>query len=185
MDYTPTWIELFPNGERRIPKDEHLGFNKKSEGFHMGGCYLFAFDESREIESRTPNHLDEKVRYIGTAGSSEQRGIISRTQDFTTTILKGRQLKNPYANGMQFRIQEGVEKREYLYASYIPMGFGPEVKIQAHNKETQLLEEYEEHYGKLPSWNCKLSMVGLMLDMYGQLSESQKQVFCEKVQIRC
>ena len=184
-NYQPKWIKLFPNGERVIPSSEVVGFDKKEDGYSMGGCYLYAFDKTDEVESRTPNHLDENVVYIGTAGSSKFRGIVSRTQDFTTTILRGNELKNPYANGIQFRIQEGVETREHLYVSYIPMGFGPEVKLKAHEKESQLLNEYKDRYGSLPKFNTDLCTVGMMCDMYMQLTEQQRETFLRNIKISC
>jgi hypothetical protein len=184
-NYQPKWIPLFPNGERNIPSSEMVGFEKKKDGYSMGGCYLYAFDKTGDVVNRTPNHLDQSIVYIGTAGSSKHRGIVSRTQDFTTTIIRGNELKNPYANGIHFRIQEGVENRKFLYASYIPMGYGPDVKLKAHERESQLLSDYKNEYGSLPAFNTDLCTVGMMCDMYAQLSEEQRQTFLRNIENSC
>lgn len=151
MNYKSKWIPLFPNDERVKLNDDCVGFIKKDEnGFHMGGCYLYAYDPSGEILKRSPNHLDEGVIYIGTAGSSTSRGVCSRTADFLGTILKGHIQKNPYENGLYFRALFGEENKKHLYVAYFPMGYGQDVKLKAHKKETEMIEDYKEVYGKLP-----------------------------------
>ena len=141
------WIPL----KDGLPNDEHAGFTKvNGDKFHMGGCYLYAYDPTDEILVETPDHLDERVIYIGTAGSSTSRGIRSRTADFFGTIKKGYQQKNPYANGLLFRGKYNADI-EHLYVAYFPMGYGEQVKLLAHRKEGEMLREYRDEYKQLPS----------------------------------
>lgn len=145
------WIPVFPDGNRAKLTDEIVGFQRtREDGYKMGGCYLYAYDPTGEIVNEEPNHLDERVVYIGTAGSSTSRGICSRTNDFTGTVVAGYKQKNPYANGILFRGKYGEKNCKHLYVAYMPMGYGDEVKLAAHNMETVLLREYKEAYGSLP-----------------------------------
>jgi len=160
MSVLNTWgeyIPLFPNDERATFGSEYVGFCKKNnEGYNMGGCYMYAYDPTGKIVDCDPNHLDERIIYIGTAGSSEHRGICSRTLDFTGTIMRGFKQKNPYENGIYFRALFGEENKRHLYVTYFPMGYGKKIKIPAHNKEKELLDEYKECYGSLPKIDGRL-----------------------------
>ena len=148
---TPKWLSIFPNDTRADFDNEYVGFQKKDkDGFHMGGCYLYAYDPTGEIVNETPNHLDERVIYIGTAGSSTSRGICSRTLDFSGTVIRGLNQKNPYENGMYFRAIYGEQNKRHLYVAYFAMGYGPDVKLKAHGKESQFISEYRKLYGDLP-----------------------------------
>ena len=145
------WIKLFPNDEAKHPTDEDCGFSKKdSDGYHMGGCYMYAYDPSGSIVDEDPDFLDDRVVYIGTAGSSKSRGIRSRTADFMGTIVKGYVQKNPYANGILFRGKFGEENKKHLYVAYLPQGYGPDIKELAHRREGEMLREYRDTYGSLP-----------------------------------
>ena len=145
------WIELFPNDKMKHPTDEDCGFSKKDpDGYHMGGCYMYAYDPSGSILIEDPDFLDDRVVYIGTAGSSKSRGIRSRTADFMGTIKKGYVQKNPYANGILFRGRYGEENKKHLYVSYLPQGYGPGIKDLAHRRESEMLREYRDTYGSLP-----------------------------------
>jgi hypothetical protein len=145
------WVPIFPNDTRAKFDDKYVGFAKKdSNGFNMGGCYLYAYDETGEIMNDTPDHLDPRVKYIGTGGSSKARGICSRTLDFSGTIMRGLSQKNPYENGMYFRAMFGEEYKRHLYVAYFPMGYGDAVKLLAHAKESEMLKEYKSVYGSLP-----------------------------------
>lgn len=145
------WIPIFPNDTRAKFDDDYVGFSKKDEfGFNMGGCYLYGYDETGEIVNDEPDHLDSRVKYIGTGGSSKARGICSRTLDFSGTIMRGLSQKNPYENGMYFRALYGEEHKKHLYVAYFPMGYGESVKLIAHAKESQMLNEYKGVYGSLP-----------------------------------
>jgi len=144
---TTGWVSL----KDGLPTDESAGFDKKNkDGYHMGGCYMYAYDPSGEIVNEQPDHLDSRVIYIGTAGSSTSRGIRSRTADFWGTVRQGYTQKNPYANGILFRGHFGEDLREHLYVAYIPMGYGSHIKLAAHGLETELLYEYKCKYGSLP-----------------------------------
>jgi hypothetical protein len=145
------WLSIFPNDQRAKFDNDYVGFAKKDDrGFNMGGCYLYAYDPTGEIVNETPDHLDERVIYIGTAGSSTARGICSRTLDFSGTVIRGLSQKNPYENGMYFRAIYGEENKRHLYVAYFPMGYGPEIKLKAHGKESELISEYKSVYGSLP-----------------------------------
>jgi len=145
------WLSIFPNDQRAKFDNDYVGFAKKDDrGFNMGGCYLYAYDPTGEILNETPDHLDERVIYIGTAGSSTARGICSRTLDFSGTVIRGLSQKNPYENGMYFRAIYGEENKRHLYVAYFPMGYGPEIKLKAHGKESELISEYKSVYGSLP-----------------------------------
>jgi len=145
------WKPIFPNGKRANFDSEYIGFEKKNKnGFNQGGCYLYAYDPSGNIVNERVDHLDERVIYIGTAGSSVARGVCSRTMDFSGTILRGHKQKNPYENGRYFCALYGKENKEHLYVAYYPMGFGQDVKLSAHGMESLLLSEYKEQYEKLP-----------------------------------
>ena len=145
------WLKIFPNDERAKFDDDYVGFSKKNEdGYNMGGCYLYAYDPTGDIENVEPDHLDERVIYIGTSGSTVCRGICSRTLDFSGTVIRGLKQKNPYENGMYFRALIGEENRRHLYVAYFPMGYGDEIKLKAHRKESELLKAYKETYGSLP-----------------------------------
>lgn len=151
MNSWTKWLPIFPNDQRAKFDDEYVGFDKKNAmGYHMGGCYLYAYDPTGEILNNEPDFLDERIIYIGTAGSSTARGICSRTLDFSGTIIRGLQQKNPYENGMYFRSIYGEENKRHLYVAYFTMGYGESVKMKAHSKESQLLREYKELYGCLP-----------------------------------
>jgi hypothetical protein len=143
------WSPIFnPDGLRPKVTDEYLGFVKRNEnGLYMGGCYMYAYDTSGSIVSETPTHLDSRVIYIGTAGSTEHRGIHSRTADFAGTITNGHNQLKPYHNGMIFRDKFGVENRTNLYVAYMPMGYG--IKQEAHDMEIALINEYRDHFGQL------------------------------------
>ena len=145
------WLSIFPNDQRAKFDNDYVGFaNTDDRGFNMGGCYLYAYDPTGEIVNETPDHLDERVIYIGTAGSSTARGICSRTLDFSGTVIRGLSQKNPYENGMYFRAIYGEENKRHLYVAYFPMGYGPDVKLKAHGKESEMISEYKSVYGSLP-----------------------------------
>jgi hypothetical protein len=145
------WLSIFPNDQRAKFDNDYVGFAKKDDrGFNMGGCYLYAYDPTGQIVNDTPDHLDERVIYIGTAGSSPARGICSRTLDFSGTVIRGLSQKNPYENGMYFRAIYGEENKRHLYVAYFSMGYGPEIKLKAHGKESEMISEYKSVYGSLP-----------------------------------
>lgn len=182
-NYTSTWIKLFENGERRKLTDDIVGFNKKNdEKYHMGGCYLYAYDPTHEIAGDIANHLDPKVVYIGTAGSSTFRGICSRTGDFTGTIMKGAQQKNPYDNATLFRILYGEENRDGLYVAYLPMGYGKHIKIPAHRLEKQLQDQYIQMYGSLPPCDGPIDTSDRIVELYKQLNSTQQKIILEKLE---
>lgn len=159
------WVPLFPNDVRADFNSNYVGFKKRNvDGYNMGGCYMYAYDPTGEIVDSDPNHLDERVIYIGTAGSSKHRGICSRTLDFTGTIIRGFKQKNPYENGIYFRALFGEENKRNLYAAYFPMGYGEEIKIPSHNKEKELLDEYKECYGSLPKVDGHFSQATIALE---------------------
>lgn len=157
MNEFTKWLPIFPEDERAKFDDEYVGFKKKNEeGYHMGGCYLYAYDPTGEIANRKPHHLDVAVKYIGVAGSSTHRGICSRTLDFSGTVIRGLSQKNPYENGMYFRAKYGEVNKKHLYVAYLPMGYGEAIKIPAHNQETKMIKEYKETYGCMPSLDGRL-----------------------------
>jgi hypothetical protein len=183
MNYESKWLRLFPNDERVKLTDQYVGFPKKDEnGFHMGGCYLYAYDPTGELLKRSPNHLDESIIYIGTAGSSTSRGICSRTADFLGTILKGHIQKNPYENGLYFRALFGEANKKHLFVAYMPMGYGSEIKLKAHKKETEMIEEYKEVYGKLPSVDGHLGSDIMINEHLKMLNRDQLKKHLENVQ---
>ena len=177
------WIKIFPNDEANHPTDEDCGFSKKnSDGYHMGGCYLYAYDPSDSIAGEAPDFLDDRVIYIGTAGSSKSRGIRSRTADFMGTVVKGYEQKNPYANGILFRGKYGEENKKHLYVAYIPQGYGSDIKLQAHQKENEMLREYREFYGSLPPCDGAISNEIIFDEMIKVSTEDQRQRWIEKLQ---
>lgn len=150
MSWT-NWLPIFPNDKRATFNSEYVGFEKKDdEGYNQGGCYLYAYDPTGAIMEERPDHLDSRVIYIGTAGSSVARGMCNRTMDFSGTVMRGLAQKNPYENGMYFRALFGEENKRHLFVAYYPMGFGESVKLAAHGMESLLLSEYKEQYGELP-----------------------------------
>lgn len=152
------WIPIFPNGRKAILTDSYVGFTKKNaKGYHMGGCYLYAYDPSGNIQKEAPNHLDERVQYIGAAGSSTYRGVRNRTTDFSGAIVKGMEHKKPYPNGLMFRFLYGEEQKQHLYVSYFPIGYGNHIKRLAHSYEQVFQNERKEKYGELPPLHGDLS----------------------------
>jgi len=150
MSWT-NWLPIFPNDKRAKFDSDYVGFDKKDEyGYNQGGCYLYAYDPTGAIVNESVDHLDERVIYIGTAGSSVARGMCNRTMDFSGTVMRGLAQKNPYENGMYFRALFGEENKRHLYVAYYPMGFGDAVKLSAHGMESLLLSEYKDQYGRLP-----------------------------------
>ena len=145
------WIPIFDEtGIRPKVTDEYLGFKKKDDrGYKMGGCYMYAYDPTGEIANETPDHLDPRVIYIGTAGSTTHRGIHSRTADFAGSIVNGHNQKRPYHNGMIFRDKFGVENRKHVYVAYYPMGY--DLKQETHDAEVELLTERKNAFGELPA----------------------------------
>ena len=145
------WIPIFEeSGIRPKVTDEYLGFKKVNElGYNMGGCYMYAYDETGNIANEIPDHLDPRVVYIGTAGSTTHRGIHSRTADFAGSIVNGHNQKRPYHNGMIFRDKFGIENRKHLYVAYYPMGY--DLKQETHDAEVELLTERKEVFGELPA----------------------------------
>ncbi|MDC6463750.1 hypothetical protein PQZ07_00460 [bacterium] len=176
------WKPIFPNGERAKFDSEYIGFEKKNKnGFNQGGCYLYAYDPSGNIVNERVDHLDERVIYIGTAGSSVARGVCSRTMDFSGTIIRGLEQKNPYENGMYFRALYGEENREHLYVAYYPMGFGQDVKLSAHGMESLLLSEYKEQYGELPSVDGYQGPEVMVYEYLKVMTDEQKKALAETI----
>lgn len=138
--------------------DRWAGFDKRDywSGYHMGGCYMYAYDPDGKIRNRDP--IIEDASYIGVAGSSTHRGICSRTLDFTGTVMRGLAQKNPYENGMYFRALYGKEQAHNLLVAYFPMGYGTDVKLPAHGKEKQLLDAFMDKFGRLPEFDGRLSL---------------------------
>jgi len=178
------WVRVFDDEGNKIKyTDEYVGFEQKnSEGYWQGGCYLYAYDPSHTIAESSPNHLDERVLYIGVAGSSTARGLVSRTRDSAGTVLVGYKQKNPYANGILFRGKYGEENRKHIYAAYMPMGFGEEVKIPAHNQETALIKEYCENYGRLPPCDGDICHVLNVSEIVKVMTPKQKENVLKKIQ---
>lgn len=170
-NYQPTWIKLWNNGERKKLTNKVIGFNKvdPTTRYYMGGCYLYAYSP-KDIEGTAADHLDPSVIYIGTAGSSTHRGICSRTADFTGTVIRGIQQKNPYDNGTLFRIKYGEENKDNLYVAYMPLGYGSSIKEPAHRLEKQLQFEYIAKYGSLPSCDGPICTKDRIVELFRQLS---------------
>lgn len=182
-DYQPKWIRLWDESGVCKLSDEVVGFNKKNqEKYHMGGCYLYAYDPEHKIAGEEVDYLDERVVYIGTAGSSKYRGIRSRTADFMGTITRAAQLKSPYTNGTLFRIKYGEENKENLYVAYYPMGYGEEIKIPAHGLETRLHKEYVAKYGGLPTCDGPICTQDRIMEMFKQLSKSEQKNILKKLE---
>jgi len=55
-----------------------------------------------------------------------------------------------FMHEMYFRAIYGEENKRHLYVAYFPMGYGPEIKLKAHGKESELISEYKSVYGSLP-----------------------------------
>ena len=151
------WLPMFPKDKRAKFDSDYVGFQKKNdEGYHMGGCYIYAYDPTGSISENNNSkygikpYLKDEVIYIGTAGSSLFRGICSRTMDFSGTVIRGLAQKNPYENGMYFRALFEEKNKRHIYVSYYPMGFGEDIKIKAHKRESILISEYKDMYGSLP-----------------------------------
>ena len=181
------WVKLFNSEGERIPYDnDYVGFEiKNPEGYFQGGCYLYGYDPTGSLLYETPHHLDERVPYIGVAGSSKHRGLVSRTADFCGTIVRGFNQKNPYANGVLFRSKYGEENRQHLYAAYLPMGFGEQIKIPAHNQEGRLLCDYKEAYGELPPCDGAIPHESNILEIVKVMSMDQRKNILEKIQKYC
>lgn len=183
------WIPIFPNDERAKFDDEYVGFKKKNaEGYHMGGCYMYAYDPTDEIVNRKPDHLDIACKYIGTSGSSTHRGICSRTLDFSGTVMRGLEQKNPYENGMYFRALFGEENKRHLYVAYMPMGYGEKIKLLAHKQEGLLLRDYKETYGSLPQFDGRLGPEIIIKEYAKALTVEQltKHIaYCESMLVKC
>ena len=159
------WTNWKPmvNPDGKLPKrDENfLGFTPKDEdGYHMGGIYLYAFDETGDIVNDDVDILDDRIIYNGAAGSTKHRGIIHRSQDFMGSVLQGQKQKRPYHNGMIFREKFGIENHVYLYSAYFPMGFGLDKQIY-HDEEMRVQATIMKHKGELPPCHGSYDSVNL------------------------
>lgn len=181
--YKPKWIKLWDGDHRKKLNSEVVGFPKRNEdGYHMGGCYLYGYDPTHLISDQLAHHLDPRVVYIGTAGSSTFRGICSRTQDFTGTVIRGIKQKNPYDNGTLFRIKFGEKNRDNLYVAYYPMGYGEGIKIPAHGMEKNMIDEYRMKYGSLPCCDGPIDTKDRIVEQYKQLSNSDQKFILQKLE---
>ena len=159
------WTSWKPmvNPDGKLPKRDKnfLGFEPKDkDGYHMGGIYLYAFDETGDIVNDDVDILDDRIIYNGAAGSTKHRGILHRSQDFMGSVLQGENQKRPYHNGMIFREKFGIENHVHLYSAYFPMGFGLDKQIY-HDEEMRVQAMIMKHKGELPPCHGSYDSVNL------------------------
>lgn len=120
------------------------------------GCYLYAYDPTGGIEQVRPDFLDPRTVYIGAAG---ERGILRRTADFTGSILRGYDQRDPEAHAIIFRGLYHTTSLDHLYVAYSPQPY----REQAFGYETDMLDNYDLEYGQLPLLNRSHSKATMMI----------------------
>ena len=157
-----SWKPMVETKGKQPKRDKNfLGFEPKDkDGYHMGGIYLYAFDETGDIVNDDVDILDDRIIYNGAAGSTKHRGILHRSQDFMGSVLQGENQKRPYHNGMIFREKFGIENHVHLYSAYFPMGFGLDKQIY-HDEEMRVQAMIMKHKGELPPCHGSYDSVNL------------------------
>ena len=120
------------------------------------GCYIYAYDPTREIEQVLPDFLDPRVVYIGAAG---ERGILRRTADFTGSILRGFDQRDPENHSILFRGLYRTSSLDNLYVAYNPQPW----REAAFDAETDMLDNYELEHSQLPLLNRQHSKATMII----------------------
>lgn len=148
-NWTNRWIPL------QFAKMFNLPFNTTP------GCYLYAYDETGEIETVVPDFLDPRVKYIGAAG---ERGVLRRSADFINSVVSASKQRDPETHAMIFR---GIYRTTSLDNVYVAYNVQP-WREAAFEKESNMLYDYEMKYGELPLLNRSHSkatvMIGTLID---------------------
>jgi hypothetical protein len=125
------------------PWNDSWGFEKSHPG-----CYVYGLFEDA-VPDGPANFLDEAVIYIGESRATSRNSMLGRRTDFKGTVRNPR--LSPYGCGTVFKEIFGQDKIQFVYQAYLPM-HPSYCKVM----ELELLEQYYNKYGKIPSCNPEL-----------------------------